>query len=49
MATPEGTNEQQIDVKQWLKDNKLSDVEDTFIKRNIAIEELLEFEQDDLK
>lgn len=38
-----------INVEQFLKDNKLYDALEIFIKREISIEELMEFEQSDLK
>ena len=34
---------------QFLKDNKLGDVVDIFVKRDITIEELLEFDKPDLR
>ena len=37
-----------IDTKAWLAKNKLSDVEKTFIERDISIEELTEFTDEDL-
>ena len=40
---------QRIDVKQWLNDNQLLDVLDIFTKRDISIEELLEFGKRDLQ
>eukprot|EP01084_Bolivina_argentea_P016695 31210_1 len=40
---------QTIDREQFLKDNKLGDVLDVFVKRDITIEELLEFDKSDLK
>ena len=42
---------QEIDTKQWLKDNKLGEPEiyNIFVKRNIMIEELTQFNNDDLK
>ena len=43
------TEGQTIDREQFLKDNKLGDVIDIFTKRDITIEELLEFDKDDLK
>eukprot|EP01084_Bolivina_argentea_P152719 266353_1 len=38
-----------IDREQFLKDNKLSDVTDLFVKRDITIEELIEFDVLDLR
>ena len=38
-----------INVGEFLKRNKLSHVEDTFNKRNISIEEIVEFGESDLK
>merc|ERR1712129_410239 len=38
-----------IDRDQFLKDNKLGDVLDIFVKRDITIEELLEFDHPDLR
>ena len=40
---------QAIDVKQWLSDNQLLDVHQIFVKRDISIEELLEFELSDIQ
>ncbi len=40
---------QGIDVKQWLNDNQLLDVLDTFVKRQVSIEELLEFDINDIQ
>ena len=40
---------QAIDVKQWLSDNQLLDVHEIFIKRDISIEEIVEFEISDLQ
>eukprot|EP01084_Bolivina_argentea_P314718 545127_1 len=43
-------NEQKkIDREEFLKENKLGDVIDVFIKRDVEIEELLEFDKSDLK
>eukprot|EP01084_Bolivina_argentea_P225764 381439_1 len=43
------TEGQTLDRVQFLKDNKLSDVLDIFIKRDIVIEELIEFDITDLQ
>eukprot|EP01083_Nonionella_stella_P235186 827236_1 len=43
------TEGQTIDREQFLKDNKLGDKLDVFVKRDITIEELLEFDKADLK
>eukprot|EP01084_Bolivina_argentea_P102310 183296_1 len=40
---------QGVDVKEWLAANQLSDVLDIFIKRQICVEELLEFDIKDLQ
>jgi len=37
-----------IDVKQWLKDNKLSEAEQYFIESEITIEELIQFTETEL-
>eukprot|EP01084_Bolivina_argentea_P151828 264964_1 len=37
-----------IEVKEWLKANKLEDIYDVFTKRDITIEEICEFENDDI-
>ncbi|ETO30436.1 hypothetical protein RFI_06685 [Reticulomyxa filosa] len=38
-----------VDVRSWLAVNKLSYVEKTFVERNIAIEELMDFDTEELK
>ena len=38
-----------VDTKQWLIDNKLDHMLDIFMERSIDIEELLEFDENDLK
>ena len=38
-----------IDVKKWLLENKLMKLCDIFSKRNVKIEELCEFEDNELK
>eukprot|EP01084_Bolivina_argentea_P214285 363812_1 len=43
------SEQKKIDREQFLKENKLGDVIDVFIKRDIEIEELLEFDKSDLK
>eukprot|EP01084_Bolivina_argentea_P221169 374667_1 len=45
MATKDGDK---IDRKQWLIDNKLEDAITVFEKRNVDIEELIDFEKEDL-
>ena len=44
----EGQSPGGIDTEQWLSANKLSDVVDMFVERDISIEELADFEQGDL-
>eukprot|EP01084_Bolivina_argentea_P091067 163988_1 len=38
-----------VNVDEWLKQNKLSDIADIFKQRDVTIEELIEFEDTDLK
>ena len=52
MATSGGGStegSESFNIKEWLRDNKLSNLEQIFIQRNIEIEELLEFEKDELR
>jgi len=49
MATSKPSEEgDAINVKEFLTSNKLADVLDIFVKREITIEELIEFDKDDL-
>lgn len=52
MAEAEGVPEHEQglpDIDTWLKDNKLTDAAETFKKRGVELEELLEFDEEDLK
>ena len=42
-------NDKIIDINVWLEVNKLGDEKQTFKDKNITIEELLEFDEDELK
>jgi len=44
----EGVVSERIDRKKWLLENKLNDVEHIFEERDVAIEELTEFDQEEL-
>ena len=44
-----GVSKKTVDVNKWLKENRLTDIEETFKKRDVSIEELIEFEKDELQ
>ncbi|ETO28055.1 hypothetical protein RFI_09075 [Reticulomyxa filosa] len=44
----EGAGRHRIDRKKWLSENKLNDVERIFEERDVAIEELTEFNEEEL-
>ena len=45
----ENENDNEIDVAVWLSINKLSEIEKDFVSRDVAIEELLDFSNQELK
>jgi len=47
-ATAESEGSGSVDVKQWLKENKLTEVEKIFLEREVSIEELTDFNENDL-
>ena len=43
------SNKPKINTKEWLKKHKLTDIEKVFVDRDVSIEELTEFSDEDLR